>query len=58
MDRNQVFKKYSHDFQEKVEIPMHSHTNGQINYVRVSSFFHFVLVPNCFPLDPLASRRV
>ena len=33
MDRNQVFKKYPHDVQEKVEVPMHSHTNGQINYV-------------------------
>ena len=33
MDRNQVFKKYPHDTQEKVEVPMHSHTNGQLNYV-------------------------
>ena len=33
MDRNRVFKKYPHDAQEKVEVPMHSHTNGQLNYV-------------------------
>ena len=33
MDRNRVFQKYPHDAQEKVEIPLHSHTNGQLNYV-------------------------
>lgn len=33
INRNLVFKKYPHDTQEKVEVPMHSHTNGQLNYV-------------------------
>ena len=33
INRNLVFKKYPHDAQEKVEVPMHSHTNGQLNYV-------------------------
>jgi len=33
MDRNQPFTKYLHDTQERVEVPLHSHTNGQLNYV-------------------------
>ena len=34
MNRNQPFNKYSHDGLERVEVPMHSHGNGQLNYVR------------------------
>jgi len=33
MDRNHPFTKYLHDAQERVEVPLHRHTNGQLNYV-------------------------
>lgn len=33
MRRNRPFIKYSHNTEKRVEIPMHSHTNGQLNYV-------------------------
>ena len=33
MDRDRPFAKYLHDAQKRVEVPMHRHTNGQLNYV-------------------------
>ncbi|EPR40249.1 Helix-turn-helix, AraC domain-containing protein [Desulfovibrio sp. X2] len=33
MDRDRPFTKYPHDARERVEVPMHTHTNGQLNYV-------------------------
>ena len=33
MDRNQVFKRYPHHTEKRVEVPMHTHTNGQLNHV-------------------------
>jgi AraC-like DNA-binding protein len=33
MNRDQIFKKYPHDTQKKGEVPMHSHSNGQLEYV-------------------------
>ncbi len=33
MDRDQPFTRYLHDAQQRVEVPMHGHINGQLNYV-------------------------
>lgn len=39
MDRNRPFTKYLHDRQERVEVPLHSHTNGQLNYVNTGTMY-------------------
>jgi AraC-like DNA-binding protein len=44
MDRDQPFYRYVHDACERVEIPMHTHANGQLNYV--SSGRIRLLTPN------------
>lgn len=33
MDRDRPFTKYIHDYQEPYEVPLHRHTNGQLDYV-------------------------
>ena len=33
MHNNEVFKKYLHETQKIVEVPMHSHSNGQLSYI-------------------------
>jgi AraC-like DNA-binding protein len=33
VELNQTFVKYRHDYQERVEVPMHSHNHGQLNFV-------------------------
>lgn len=33
MDRDQPFTKYLHDAQQRLKVPMHSHANGQLNFV-------------------------
>ena len=33
MDRDHVFRRYPHHTEKRAEVPMHSHSNGQLNYV-------------------------
>lgn len=34
MDRDQPFFRYAHETRQRKEVPMHSHTNCQLNYVK------------------------
>jgi AraC-like DNA-binding protein len=34
MDRDQLFYRYAHETRQRKEVPMHTHTNGQLNYVK------------------------
>jgi hypothetical protein len=36
-NRNLPFIKYLHETQKRVEVPMHSHTNCQLNYVNAGT---------------------
>jgi AraC-like DNA-binding protein len=44
MDRDQLFFRYVHETRGRKEVPMHSHTNGQLNYVKSGTLR--LLTPN------------